>query len=478
MKRFVDGVDRSQAVLFPERLDDYIDEDNPVRVIDVFVDELDLGSLGFDGVIPAATGRPSYHPSMLLKIYIYGYLNRVPSSRRLERESQRNIELIWLTGRCSPDFKTLADFRKDNGLAIRRVCSQFVLLCRRLQLFTEAVVAIDGSKFKAVNSRDRNLSEAKLKARLQQLDTSVARYLDELDRADREPGHVPEARVAHLTRKIATVREHMQQLATLGQAMRQAPDQQLSMTDPDARSMATQGRGSGIVGYNVQMAVEPAHHLIVTHEVTNEGHDRHALASTAEAARHAMGEEHLTAIADRGYYKGEEILACEQRGITPLVPRSQTSASVAAGRFDKRDFRYDAARDSYVCPAKNEATRRMATAEDGATVYVYWSSACPACPLRSACTTARYRRIRRWEHEAVLDAMQRRLDHYPDAMRVRRQTVEHVFGTLKAWMGSTHFLMRTLPKVATEMSLHALAYNMKRVMNIIGVRALMQAIAA
>lgn len=477
MKRFVEGLDRSQSLLFPERLEDYINEDNPVRVIDVFVDELDLRTLGFESIEPAITGRPRYHPATLLKIYIYGYLNRVPSSRRLERETQRNVELIWLTGRRAPDFKTLADFRRDNGAAIGRVCSQFVLLCRRMQLFTDAVAAIDGSKFKAVNSRDRNLSEAKLKARMQQLEASVARYLDELDRADREPGQLPEARVAHLQRKIATVREHMQQLATLGEAMRQTPDHQLSMTDPDARSMATHGRGSGVVGYNVQMAVEASNHLIVAHEVTNEGHDRHRLASTADAAKKAMACDALTVIADRGYYKGEQILACEQNDVIPLVPKTQTSSSTAAGRFDKRDFHYDALRDSYRCPANEEAPRRMTTIEDGSTIHVYWSSACPTCPIRRACTTSTYRRIRRWEHEAVLETMQRRLDHHPEAMRVRRQTVEHVFGTLKAWMGSTHFLMRTLPKVATEMSLYVLAYNMKRAIKIMGVAKLMQAIA-
>jgi len=476
MKRFVEGLNRSQSLLFPERLDDYIGDDNPVRIIDVFVDELDLGSLGFESIEPALTGRPRYHPATLLKIYIYGYLNRVPSSRRMERETQRNIELIWLTGRCSPDFKTLADFRKDNGPAIRRVCSQFVLLCRRMQLFTDAVAAIDGSKFKAVNSRDRNLSEAKLKARMKQLESNVACYLDELDRADGEPGQLPEARVAHLKRKIATVREHMQQLASLGEVMRGSPDQQLSMTDPDARSMATHGRGSGVVGYNVQMAVEAANHLVVAHEVANEGHDRHRLASTADAAKTAMACDQLTVIADRGYYKGEQILACEQNCVTPLVPKTQTSSSTAAGRFDKRDFRYDANTDTYRCPANEVATRRMTTVEDGSTIHIYWSAACPTCPLRSACTTARHRRIRRWEHEAVLETMQRRLDHHPEAMRVRRQTVEHVFGTLKAWMGSTHFLMRTLPKVATEMSLYVLAYNMKRVIKIMGVKALMQAI--
>ncbi|WP_445145027.1 IS1182 family transposase [Dyella sp. Tek66A03] len=478
MKRFVEGADRSQSVLFPERLDDYIDDDNPVRVVDVFVDELNLGDLGFSGVEPAATGRPSYHPGTLLKIYIYGYLNRVQSSRRLEHEAQRNVELIWLTGRCMPDFKTIADFRKDNGLAIRRVCSQFVMLCRRMKLFTDAVVAIDGSKFKAVNGRDKNLTQAKLKARQEQLESSVARYLAELDRADREPGCLPEVRVKHLGQKIATVREQMQQLATLGKAMREAPDQQISQTDPDARAMATSGRGSGIVGYNVQAAVEATHHLIVAHEVTNEGHDRHQLTAMATRAREAMQGDTLTALADRGYFKGEEILACEQAGITPLVPKPLTSSSKAAGRFDKRDFRYLADRDVYQCPAGEDTPRRMTCDENGRSVHVYWSSACPTCPLRSQCTTARYRRIRRWEHESVLETMQDQLNARPEAMRVRRQTVEHVFGTLKAWMGATHFLTRTMPRVATEMSLHVLAYNMKRVMKIMGVKPLMQAIMA
>lgn len=478
MKRFVEGADRSQSVLFPERLDDYINDDHPVRVIDVFVDELDFRELGFTGVEPALTGRPAYHPATLLKIYIYGYLNRVQSSRRLEREAQRNIELIWLTGRCMPDFKTIADFRKDNGAAIRRVCSHFVLLCRQMKLFTDAVVAIDGSKFKAVNGRDKNLTQAKLKARLEQLESSVARYLAELDRADREPGRLPEVRVKHLTQKIATVREQVQQLNALGKVMREAPDQQVSLTDPDARAMATHGRGSGIVGYNVQAAVEATHHLIVAHTVTNEGHDRHQLSAMATRAQEAMDTDMLIALADRGYYKGEELPACEQAGITPLVPKPLTSSSKAKGRFDKRDFRYEADHDSYQCPAGERAPRRMSTIEDGMTIHVYWSSACPACPLRSQCTTGRYRRIRRWEHESMLEALQGKLDERPDAMRVRRQTVEHMFGTLKAWMGTTHFLTRTLPKVATEMSLHVLAYNMKRVMKIMGVRPLMQAIMA
>src|ERR1700716_1224518 len=316
MTRFVVGDDRSQSTLFPERLDDYLGEDNPVRAVDVFVDELDLAGLGFGGVEPEATGRPAYHPAALLKIYIYGYLNRVQSSRRLERETQRNVELIWLTGRLMPDFKTIADFRKDNGKAIRGVCREFIVLCRSLKLFSEAIVAIDGAKFKAVNNRDKNFTDRKLKARMQQLEESIARYLTELDRADREPTLVTEARVDHLKSKVATVKAQMRQLKQIGQQMSKAPDGQISLTDPDARSMATSGRGSGMVGYNVQTAVDAKHHLIVAHEVTNVGHDRDQLANMGAQAKAAMGVESLDALADRGYFSGEEVLACDTLGVT------------------------------------------------------------------------------------------------------------------------------------------------------------------
>jgi transposase len=455
MKRYVEGENRSQSTLFPESLDDYIADDNPVRVVDVFVEELDLKALGFEGAEPEATGRPAYHPGTLLKIYIYGYLNRIQSSRRLERETQRNVELIWLTGRLSPDFKTIADFRKDNGQAIRHVCREFVVLCRSLNLFSDALVAIDGSKFKAVNGRDRNFTKHKLKARMQQLEESIARYLADLDRADRDPSTVTEARVES-----------------------QTPDEQISLTDPDARSMATSARGSGVVGYNVQTAVDAKHHLVVTHEVTNQGTDRAQLGSMGKQTQAALGTEKLTALADRGYYKGEEILKCEQIGINVLVPKSHTSNNLAKGQFDKRDFHYIPEKDEYRCPAGQQAIWRMTTIEHGQTMHRYWSSACPRCPIKAQCTTGDYRRIARWEHEAVLEAMQARLQRMPDAARIRRQTAEHVFGTLKAWMGATHFLMKRLPNVRTEMSLHVLAYNMKRAMQIFGVVPLMRAIRA
>ncbi len=478
MKRFIEGEDRTQVTLLPECLDDYIAEDNPVRVIDVFIEELDLTGLGFEGVAPADTGRPAYHPAVMLKIYVYGYLNRLQSSRRLERETQRNVELMWLTGRLTPDFKTIADFRKDNGGAIRRVCRQFVELSRELGLLGEAVVAIDGSKFKAVNNRDKNFTPRKLKARVQQLEESIARYLADLDRADRDPTSLPAARVSQLKEKITAVKAHIRKLGKIERQMLQAPDQQVSLTDPDARSMATSGRGTGVVGYNVQTAVDTKHHLIVAHEVTNVGHDRSQLFSMAKQARSAMGTEELTALADRGYFNGPEILDCDQAGMTPLVPKPLTSNSKADGRFDKRDFVYIAEDDEYRCPAGQRAIKRFTTIENGMTLHKYWSSACPRCPLKTRCTTGDYRRIARWEHEAVLEAMQHRLDRQPNAMKLRRQTSEHPFGTLKAWMGSTHFLTKRLPRVSTEMSLHVLAYNLKRVMQIVGIVPLMQAMRA
>jgi len=479
MPGFIEGEERSQSVLFPERLEDWIAEDNPVRVIDVFVEELDLGVLGFERSLPAATGRPGYHPSTLLKIYIYGYLNRIQSSRRLEREAQRNVELMWLTGRLAPDFKTIADFRRDNGPAIRKVCAQFVTLCGRMNLFTEAIVAIDGSKFKAVNNRDKNFTKHKLKERVKQLEESAARYLEELDRADREPAQVPQVKVEDLKGKLSKVREQMRTLEDIGDKLKKAPDEQISQTDPDARSMATSGRGTGMVGYNVQTAVDTKSHMIVAHDVLNVGHDRTALADMAKQAQMATLEPNLTVLADRGYFSGEQILECERVGVIALVPKPLTSNNRAKGLFDKRDFVYNARRDEFRCPAGKRAVWRRAVEDDrGLIQHKYWPSECPRCPIKNRCTPSYNRIISRWEHEDVLERMQERLNHAPQTSRWRRQTVEHVFGTLKSWAGSAHLLTKTLPKVRTEISLHVLAYNMKRAMQILGVQPLMQAMRA
>src|SRR5499425_1261259 len=393
MTRFVEGCDRGQSTLFPALLDDYVAEDNPVRAIDAFVDGLDLGKLGFTRVEPLVTGRPSYHPATLLKVYIYGYLNRVPSSRRLERECQRNIEMIWLTGQLAPDFKTIADFRKDNGKAIREVCRSFVALCRELDLLSVASVAIDGSKFKAVNARDKNFTEAKMKRRLERIDESIARYLSQLETADRHGDAVPEAKVARLKSKIEKLKEEIVRLNAINAEMMRSEDKQVSLTDPDARSMAASGKDTGIVGYNVQIAVDTQHHLIVAHEVTNVGSDRHQLFNMSEQARDAFGSETLHAVADRGYHEGEEIKSCEEAGITVTLPKPQTSSAKAKGRFGKQDFVYVAAEDIYRCPAGERLTYRFTVEEHGRMLRRYWTTACQDCALKAQCTTGPERRI-------------------------------------------------------------------------------------
>ena len=469
MSRFIVGTDRHQVTLLPECLDDFVAEDNTVRIVDVFINELDLADLGFEGAIPAATGRPSYHPSALLKLYLYGYLNRIQSSRRLERECQRNVELMWLTGRLAPDFKTIADFRRDNGKAIRNVCRRFVTLCRELKLFTEAVVAVDGSKFKAVNNRERNFTPGKIERRERELEESIQRYLDALETADRTQPVEMQAKTDRLQGKIQKMRKRLQDLQAVKQQLESLPDRQLSQTDPDARAMTTySAKGTAMVGYNVQTAVDTKNHFIVAHTVTNTGSDRAQLSSIALAAGEAMGKRRLKAIADRGYYSGPELKACEDAGVAALVPKPMTSNAKFDGRFDKSDFIYIARADEYQCPAGQRAIHRFSREEDNLLVHVYWSSACPACPMKAQCTTGSYRRIRRWEHEAVVDRVQQRLDRMPHAMTVRKSTIEHVFGTLKHWMGWTHFLTRGMKNVATEMSLCVLAYNFKRLVAILG----------
>ena len=436
-----------------------------------------LGDLGFK-TVPEIKGRPAYHPAVMLKIYIYGYFNRIQSSRRLEREAGRNVELMWLTCRLMPDFKTIADFRKDNGPAICKVCREFVLICRKLNLFTKALVAIDGSKFKAVNARDRNYTKGKIKHRLEQIDQSIARYLGQIESNDRSGADDVDYKTEQLENKISRLQGEVDRLNSLQKNLLKKDNQQISLTDPDARSMATSGRGSGMVGYNVQSAVDTKHHLIVAHAVTNVGHDRSALHEMSKAAKEVIGGETLDVVADRGYYNGREILKCEQSGITPYVPKTHTSNSLSKGLYDKRDFRYRPEDDVYVCPAGERLKWRMRTVEKGKELNKYWSSNCKTCSLKPKCTTGKSRRVTRWQHEAILEVMEARLAQNPDMMTIRKSTVEHPFGTIKSWMGATHFQMRTLKNVSTEMSLHVLAYNLKRVIKIIGITPLMEAIRA
>lgn len=475
MVGFIEGEARTQATLFPERIDDYVSKENPIRVIDVFIDSIHLSGMGFK-TTPAATGRPAYHPASMLKLYVYGYLNRVQSSRRLEREAGRNVELMWLLGRLAPDFKTIADFRKNNTKAIQLVCREFVQVCRKLNLFTDAFVAIDGSKFKAVNNRDRNYTQAKLKRRLEDIDKSINRYLEQIASADRQDDLVAKDKTERLETKIAKLKKEIERLNDIEVQLLATPDKQISLTDPDARSMKT--RGTGMVGYNVQTAVDVKHHLITAHEVTNVGHDRGQLNNMATQAKDAMATDELTIVADRGYFNSKEIKACEDAGYKTYLPKPQTSGNMSKGLFSKRDFIYIAEDDEYHCPAGQRLIRHMQTREKGQLLYRYWCSVCQTCAIKAQCTPGKERRVTRWEHEAVIDRAQARIDQEPERMKARRETVEHPYGTIKHWMGYTHFQMKTLERVSAEMSLHVLAYNLKRVMNIMGVGTLIDAMQA
>ena len=490
MKRFIEGENRFQSTLFPESLEDYIAEDNSIRVIDAFVNKLKLKQLGFDRAEPSATGRPGYQPATMLKIYVYGYLNRIQSSRRLERESYRNVELIWLTGRLMPDFKTIADFRKDNRQAIRRVCLEFVGVCRELELYSATLVAIDGSKFKAVNNRDKNFTRKSIKRRLKRTQANIDRYLAKLDAVDQEEPEIRAVTAKELKKKIASMEAKMEELQGVEAEVEAHADKQVSLTDPDARSMMKAGGGS-TVGYNVQTAVDSKHHMIVAHEVTNATTDRSQLSSMAGQAKAALtaetqaeataeggAQEKLTVIADPGYYNGEEIVACYEAGITALVPKVDTSGKRAKGQYTRSDFIYDAEADEYICPAKERMSYRFSTEEKGKKFHVYMPRLCACCPLKAKCTTGKERRIKRWEKEHVLEAAEAELKKNPDAMRQRKQIAEHPYGTIKHWMGSTHFLMKRLANVQTEMSLHVLAYNLRRAINILGVPKIMEQLQA
>jgi len=403
----------------------------------------------------------------------------VHSSRRLEREAGRNLEVMWLLQRLAPDFKTIADFRKDNGSAIKKVCARFIEVCRKLDLLKTASVAIDGSKFKAVNNRDKNFTKAKVERRRKQLEESVSRYLSQLDTADlQEQTEAITLKRIRLKDKLEKLHSEMAKLDAMEKQMLASPDEQISLTDPDSRSMATSGRGSGVVGYNVQVATETEHHLIIAHEVTNVGSDRSQLAKVAKAAKEVLQVDKLEAVADRGYYHGEEIKACADASITVTLPKPLTSGAKSEGRFGKQDFAYLADEDVYRCPAGEKLRYYYTNEENGQKLRNYWTNACRHCALKPRCTSATPRRIKRWEHEHVLEAVQERLDRNPDAMRTRREVVEHPFGTIKMRMGATHFLMKTLPKVAAEMALAVLGYNLTRVINIVGVARMMEAVRA
>jgi transposase len=473
---YIEGEDRKQTLLFPEVLEDYIGEDNPVRFIDVYVEGLELIGMGFERAIPKETGRPPYNPGDLLRLYVYGYLNRTRSSRQLEREAGRNVELMWLMRKLRPDFKTIADFRRDNPQAIKKVCREFTLWCKRLELFGGELVAIDGSKFVAVNSPKRNFTEKKLKRMIDEIDGKIDQYLKELDRQDKQEVDERSLSAEELKEKIEGYKQRRGQYEQLKSNLEQSGESQVSLTDPQSRSMRV---GHGVeVSYNVQIVVDHKHKLVLEHEVVNEVTDQGQLSTMAKKAKETLDVETLEVVADRGYYNGEEVKACEQSGITAYVPKPNNSSNLKRGLFTKEDFIYEPVKDCYRCRAGKELSYRFNSVEQGRAVRSYEIFGCNRCELKSKCSINKRgkRRITRWVDEAILEAMARRVAEHPEKVELRKCLAEHPFGTIKRAMNQGYFLMRGLTKVGAETSLTILAYNLKRVINILGVRTMMEAL--
>ncbi len=469
----ISGVDREQQVLLPDVLDEYVGQENQVRFIDAFVSRLDLEVLGFAHATPPVAGRPPYHPGDMLRLYIYGYLHKIRSSRKLERETHRNVELLWLLRKLQPDHKTIAEFRRTNPKALRRVCREFTMLCKRLDLFAGELIAIDGSKFRAANSKARNYTRKDVRRLLRAIDRKIGRYLGELDTQDATEAAVASPSRPDLQQRIATLQEQQAEYQRLLTDLDDTGERQVSLTDPDSRRMKSGLRTE--VSYNVQTAVDAKHKLIVAEDVTNEGTDHHQLSPMVQAAQEVLHAETLTVVADRGYYNGPEIKAFVDTGVTPFVPKPQTSGNRKRGLFTKEDFRYDGARDCYHCPAGATLTNRSAP---GRRYRCYRTPACGGCALNARCTRNKQGRcLERWEHEGVLEEMARGLARRPDVIRQRARLAEHPFGTMKRGMDQGYFLLRGLEKVKAEFSLTVLAYNLKRVIRIVGVPQLLAAVA-
>ena len=473
MSGYKAGVDRGQAALFPERLDDYIAEENEVRVIDAFVDGLDLVALGVGRALPARTGAPAYHPRDLLKLYVYGYLNRVRSSRRLERECHRNVELMWLLRRLAPDHKTIADFRKLNVDVLKRVCREFTVLCKELDLFGRELSFIDGTKIQAVNGKDRNFTVERLKKLLPRIEERISEYLAELERQDAGEAEAPAQK--SLKEKLERLKERKTRYEQYQQELKQDGERQISLTDAESRRMKT--REGFAVCFNAQIAVDPKHHLIVAHEVTDEVTDREQLAQMAVAAKEALGVETLEVVADCGYHNAAKVKECEEAGVTAYVPAVESSKNANRGLYTKLAFSYDAERDAYRCPAGQWLESFTQSHDKGHLVRYYANpAACRACPLREQCTTSKKdgRRISRRAEEPWAEAMEARVQARPELQQQRKCVVEHPFGTMKRPMDFGYFLLKGLKKVRGEFSLMTLSYNLRRVLNLLGVKCLLE----
>lgn len=476
--RYVVGVDRNQSFLLPELVDDYIQNDNPVRVIDVFVDSLDLVKLGFTHSSPKETGRFAYNPGDLLKLYIYGYLNKTRSSRQLESATYRNIELFWLLRKLQPDFKTLADFRKDNTKAIKQVCREFTLLCKKLNLFGGELIAIDGSKFSAVNHNGRAYTQNKIARLLKEIDEKIDAYLNGLDQQDQIETKIDKLTTEQIQEAIANLKTHRADIEKIQTQLEASGQSQITLTDSDSRLMHSPAQGSD-VAYNVQIAVDSKHKLIAAHEVTNDCDDSQQLANMAIQTKDTLGVETIDVTADKGYGTDNEIKKCHDQNINCYVPKPERSPNKKLGLYTKENFHYDAINDHYICPANQELRFHHQTTQDNKTLKIYEGVACQGCVLRAQCTPrpTGNRQLSRFIHEEVIEAMRQRMRQHPDKVKQRKALVEHPFGTIKHWMNQGYFLMRGLEKVSAEMSLSVLAYNLKRVINILGVKELIAAVA-
>lgn len=468
---YVEGISRAQKMLFPDIIDDYVKDDNPVRFIDAFVDNLDLVEFGFKYAEPEATGRPPYNPSDMLKLYLYGYLNRIRSSRGLEKETHRNIELMWLLRKLTPDFKTIADFRRDNKGAIKKVNRRFILLCKHLNLFGGELVAIDGSKFKAVNSKKRNFNKRKLGKRIKEIDRNIEEYMSDLDKNDKEEGTFVGVEGEELREKIKLLKERKERYNELLKGLEESGEDQVSLTDPDSRAMLNNQRIE--VCYNVQTTVDSKHKLILDYEVINEVTDSYQLSKMSKRAKEILGVRHLEVLADKGYYNEREIKGCVDNGITPYIPERKLGVSkeidIPKPKYYKDRFTYDKKRDVYICPEGKELTFRNKAMYHGRIMRMYKNGECLSCPLMPKCTrNPRGRVIYRWEHEGIIEEMRERVRREKEKVKMRQSLIEHIFGTMKRNFNQGYFLTRGMKNVSTEMGLTVLAYNIKRVLNILG----------
>lgn len=477
---YLRGVARQQMMLLPESVEDYVGADNPVRVIDAFVEGLALGALGFELKAEAAPGAPPYDPKAMLKLYVYGYLNRIRSSRELEKATRRNLEVIWLLGRLTPDHWTINAFRREHRARFKAVFRQFNLLCGSLGLFGAELVAIDGTFLKAVNSPRRNFSQAKVRRMIEEIDRRTEAYLEALEAAERE---VPaqsmaaaggEQDSAPIQERLAALEQKRRECAALLEALTAEPGAQLSLTDPDSRALRKNSECT--VGYNAQIAVDAAQHLIAAEEVTTEPNDSALLEPMAQAARAALGVEKIAAVADRGYYSHEQVARCAEAGIEAYVPAPQRPTP-GEGEYPIERFDYDAARDLYVCPQGRELPRKSDSTRSSGRYRAYYDSrACRGCPVRRACTRGAYRKLTVHEHQEVISAARARLRARPEICKQRHALAAHPFGTLKFWLGYRAFLCRGLEMVRAEFSLSCLAYNLRRALNLLGVERLLAAL--